>query len=270
MMLLEGKVALITGAAGGIGRATALLFAEEGADCAVVDINDDVKETAKKIAEFGRRAAWAVFDVADSNQVKSGIEQLRREIGHIDILVNNAGIVDNVAFVRKMKKAAWQREISVNLCGAFHMIQELINPMVERGWGRIINISSFGAVSGLHKQAAYCASKAGLSGLTKVITLEHARDGITCNVILLGLIATEKVMSMPPAIKKAAVAFNPSRRLGETREVGYLVAFLASDRAGFINGAEIALDGGATLNPLPLGSQNELRELFGTIPVNRG
>ncbi len=262
-MLLDGKVALITGAARGIGRATAFVLAEEGANCAVTDICKDVKDTATHVMALGRKASWAVFDISSPDKMKKGIEQIRSQIGHIDILVNNAGIVDNIASIRKMAIEAWEREVAVNLSGAFYMIKELIGPMVEKGWGRIINISSFGATGGLHRQVAYSASKAGILGLTKTVCLEYARAGITCNAVVPGLITTEKVQAMPRVIREGTIALTPSRRLGEMREVGYLIAFLASDRAGYINGAEIPIDGGARLNPIALGSQKEMQDIFG-------
>ena len=261
-MLLDGKAALITGAARGIGRATAMILAEEGADCAVTDIHEDVKETCKDMMAMGRNATWAVFDISDPDQIKKSAQRIRSEIGDIDILVNNAGIVDNIAPLEKMAAEAWEREISVNLSGAFYMIKELIVSMVDKGWGRIINVSSFGATGGLHRQVAYSASKAGVLGLTKTVCLEYARSGITCNAIIPSLIATEKVVTMPKVIKKGIIALTPSRRLGEMKEVGHLIAFLASDRAGYINGADIPIDGGARLNSIALGSQKEMQKIL--------
>ena len=143
------------------------------------------------------------------------------------------------------------------------MIKAVIGPMIEKKWGRIINISSLAATGGLHKQAGYAASKAGLLGLTKTVALEHARDGITCNAVLPGLIETELVRQMPEEIKTAALSFIPARRLGLMEEVGHLVAFLATDRAGFINGEEIHIDGGLRLNVTTLGSRREIKEMGG-------
>jgi NAD(P)-dependent dehydrogenase (short-subunit alcohol dehydrogenase family) len=259
-MMLEGRVVLITGAARGIGKASALVMAREGADVGVVDILPDVAETAREIAWLGRRSAWAVFDISDPSQVADGVGKIRAELGEIDVLVNNAGIVANIASLTKMAHEAWQREISVNLSGAFNMIKEVIGPMVQKKWGRIINMSSGAAAGGLHRQIGYAASKAGLLGLTKTVTLEHARDGITCNAILPGLIGTELVRMMPEEIRDRAVSIIPARRIGLTEEVGHLIAFLASDKAAYINGAEIRVDGGMGLNVGTLGSRKELRE----------
>jgi 3-oxoacyl-[acyl-carrier protein] reductase len=147
-VMLEGKAALITGAARGIGRATALALAEEGADVGLADILEEIAETAASIVKMGRRAATAVFDISDAAQVHTGVETIRSNLGPIDILVNNAGIVNNIAPLARMSQEAWQRELAVNLSGAFNMIQEMIGSMATRKWGRIINVSSVAALGG--------------------------------------------------------------------------------------------------------------------------
>jgi len=263
-MLLTGKVALITGAARGIGRTVALTLAEAGADVAVADLQPEVEETAARIRVLGRRAAAATFDVSDPVQVEAGVAQLRAVLGDVDVLVNNAAIVNNIAALTKMTHERWEREIAVNLTGAFNMIQAVIGPMIARGWGRIIVMSSVAARGGLHRQAAYAASKAGLLGLVHTVTLEHARHGITCNAILPGLIETEAVRAMPVEIREAYLANMPARRFGAMEEVAHLIAFLASDQAGFINGAEIDIDGGMRLNTGSLGSRKEALAQRGT------
>jgi NAD(P)-dependent dehydrogenase (short-subunit alcohol dehydrogenase family) len=262
-MLLKGKTALITGAARGIGRASAMVLAKEGADVGVADVLPEVENTAAEIQKIGQGSAFAIFDISDPDEVHRGVAKIREDLGEIDILVNNAGIVNNIARLTKMSHAAWQNEISTNLSGAFFMIREVIAPMIEKQWGRIINISSGAATGGLHKQIGYASSKAGLLGLTKTVTLEHARDGITCNAILPGLIGTELVEMMPKEILQMAEATTPARRVGKTEEVGHLIAFLASDKAAFINGAAIPIDGGGLLNTGTLGSRKEVREIQG-------
>ncbi|MGB9439459.1 MAG: SDR family oxidoreductase, partial [Desulfobacterales bacterium] len=200
------------------------------------------------------------FDIAEKDQVQQGIRKIQQELGGIDILVNNAGIVNNIAPLTKMTHDAWSREIAVNLSGTFNMIKAVIGPMIEKKWGRIINFSSLGATGGLHFQIGYAASKAGLLGLTKTVALEHARDGITCNAVVPGLIGTELVHQMPDEIKQGALANIPARRIGLMEEVSHLVAFLASDRAGYINGEEIHIDGGMRLNVSTLGSRKALKD----------
>jgi NAD(P)-dependent dehydrogenase (short-subunit alcohol dehydrogenase family) len=260
-MLLKGKTALITGAARGIGRASAMVLAREGADVGVADVLPEVQNTAAEIQNLGQGSASAVFDISNPSQVCEGVAKIREAIGEIDILVNNAGIVANIAHMTKMSHEAWQNEISTNLSGAFYMIQEVIGPMITKKWGRIINISSGAATGGLHKQIGYASSKAGLLGLTKTVTLEHARNGITCNAILPGMIGTELVEKMPEEILQRVVATTPARRVGKTEEVGFLIAFLASDKAAFINGAEIPIDGGGMRSGGSLGSRKEVREM---------
>lgn len=260
-MLLKGKTALITGAARGIGRASAVVLAREGADVGVADILPEVKSTAMEVEKIGQDSAFAIFDISDPAEVTQGVAKIQEVLGEIDILVNNAGIVTNIASMTKMSHKAWQNEIATNLSGAFYMIQEVIEPMITKQWGRIINISSGAATGGLHRQIGYASSKAGLLGLTKTVTLEHARDGITCNSILPGMIGTELVEMMPEEILKMAIATTPARRVGKTEEVGYLIAFLASDRAAFINGAAIPIDGGGLLSAGSLSSRKEVKEM---------
>jgi NAD(P)-dependent dehydrogenase (short-subunit alcohol dehydrogenase family) len=162
--------------------------------------------------------------------------------------VNCAAIVHNVSPLAEMPPADWQRDLAVNLGGAFAMTQAVIGGMVARGHGRIVNISSVAATGGWRNQAGYAASKAGLLGLTETVTLEYGRHGVTCNAVLPGLVATELVQMMPEEMRRRAVAGTPANRIGEMREVAALVAFLASDDAGFINGAVIHIDGGGRLN----------------------
>ena len=245
-MGLEGRVAVVSGAARGIGRAIAMALASDGANVAIFDVIDAAEATAA-IRSLGRRATWAKVDIGDADQVQAGIAAIVGELGPVDILVNNASI-QKIAPLEKITPAAWEQEITVNLSGAFHMVRAVIGGMAERQWGRIVNISSIAASGGLYNQSAYSASKAGLIGLTHNITLEYARKGITCNAILPGTIGSEAVINMPERILNHLAAMTPAKRIGTPDEVGRLVAFLCSDEAGFINGAEINIDGGARLN----------------------
>ena len=252
------RVALVTGAARGIGRACALELARQGADLALLDLDAAVAETAAAVQQLGRRCAWATGDISDPEQVRRAVDQLRAALGEVSCLVNNAGIVNHIAPLLKMKQAGWERELAVNLTGPFNLIRAVIEPMAAQGWGRIVNMSSAAARSGLFNQAGYAATKAGVLGLTRNVTLEYARQGITCNAVLPGLIATETVRAMPAAILEHSRGLTPARRLGTPEDVAHLVAFLCTDAAGFINGAEIDVDGGLRLSSLVLGSRREL------------
>ena len=256
-MTLDKKIIAITGAARGIGRACALECAAQGADLALLDVDEAVKETAAAVVARGRRAAWALVDVSDVERVREGVAKVVGALGPIDALVNNAGIVHNVAPLAKMPHAAWDKELAVNLTGAFNMIRAVIDGMGERGWGRIVNVSSVAARGGLFNQVAYASTKAGLLGLSANVALEYGRRGVTCNAILPGLIATENVVAMPQEIVERITSVTPIPRAGKPEEVAQLVAFLCSDAAGFITGAEIAIDGGAHLNVMAIASRKE-------------
>lgn len=259
MINLEGKVALITGASRGIGRAAANCLASLGADIAILDIDEQAIATADEIRALGRRAHYSHTDVASYESVRKAVQAAEAELGPIDILVNNAGIVKNIAPISKMAPEAWQKELGVNLTGPFNLIQAIAPGMAERGWGRIINISSAAARGGLYNQAGYAATKSGLLGLTQNVTLEFAGKGVTCNAILPGVIGTENVMAMPQEIFDQAVRLVPTGRVGKPEEVAQLIAFLCSDLAGYINGVDILIDGGAALNTVVLGSRKALR-----------
>ncbi|MCP5060714.1 MAG: SDR family oxidoreductase [bacterium] len=258
-MRLEGRTAFVTGAARGIGRQIARCLAEAGARVALADRDGAVSQTAGDLQAEGFPVVGVVADVASPEEVRDAVRQTHDALGVVDVLVSNAGIVDHIAPVTKMHAEGWSRELDVNLSGAFHLLQAVLPGMVESGHGRIVLISSVAAIGGLHRQAGYAASKAGLLGLAKSITLEHARHGITCNAVLPGLIETETVASMPAEIRNASIVSTPARRLGRMQEVAALVSFLASDEAGYINGAEIRIDGGFSLNTGTLGSRKELR-----------
>jgi len=247
---MTGRVVVVTGAAQGIGRVIAQRFAEAGYRVALADVQPHVADVARAL-----RVAHAVFDVSDPGAVREGIARVAGELGPVEVLVNNAAIVDHIAPVATMRFEAWQRELAVNLSGAFNCVQAVLPAMVERAFGRIINVSSIAAWGGLARQAGYTATKAGLLGLTKTVALEHAADGITCNALLPGLTATERVDAMPDVIRERAVTRIPARRLGAMSDVASAALFLASDAAGYINGVELPVDGGMHLNATQLGSR---------------
>lgn len=253
---LRGKVAVVTGGARGIGRVTAGVLAGAGADVAVLDRLAG-GETVAAIEKAGSRGLAVEVDVSDLDALDAAFERVRRELGDPDILVNGAGITNHVAPLQRMTREGWDRELAVNLTAAFAGVQAVLPAMVERQWGRIVLISSIAARSGLHRQAAYAASKAGMVGLARTVALEHARDGITCNAVLPGLIETEVVAGMPPEILEVTIARTPARRLGRMEEVAHLIRFLAGEEAGFINGVDIPIDGGISLGGISLGSRRE-------------
>jgi NAD(P)-dependent dehydrogenase (short-subunit alcohol dehydrogenase family) len=257
-MSLTGRTALVSGAARGIGRAIALRLAQEGADLGLIDINPDVEETARLVRETGRKACVLLTDIAVADQVRAAVAQLTAELAPPDLLINNAGIVNNIASVQKMSDAAWQQEIGVNLSGAFYLVRACVGAMAERGFGRIVNISSVAARGGLARQVGYSSTKAALLGLTHTVALEYAGKGLTCNAVLPGMVETENVRAMPQEIRDQALAHTPARRFGEPAEIAALVAFLCADEAGYINGAEIDISGGGHLNTLVLGSRRAI------------
>jgi NAD(P)-dependent dehydrogenase (short-subunit alcohol dehydrogenase family) len=257
-MKLEGKVALVTGAAGGIGRAIVRRLAREGAALALLDRDAAVDEVAQELASQGIRVAAVRADVSSAGEVQRAVTELAGRLGPIDCLVNNAGLTSIVAPLAKMSDEQWASDLGVNLSGPFHLIRAVLPAMVQRRWGRIVNISSMAARAGLYRQAGYSASKAGLLGLTRNVALEHAADGISCNAVLPGLIETPAVARLPPPVMDHAMSLTPARRTGRTDEVAALVAFLCSEDAGYLNGAEIDIDGGSHLCPVVLGSVREV------------
>jgi acetoacetyl-CoA reductase len=176
------------------------------------------------------------------------------ELGAIDVCVSNAAITDTIAPAHRMTEEQWRRDIDVNLSGAFRAVQACLGGMRERRHGRVVVISSGAAVGGLPGQVAYAASKAGLLGMVKTIAAENVTRGITANAILPGMVATEKVRAMPPAVLERVTAGLPSGRMAEPEEVAALVAYLASEEAGYVTGQEVGIDGGAGLNTMTLGS----------------
>jgi acetoacetyl-CoA reductase len=177
------------------------------------------------------------------------------DLGDVDVCVSNAAITDTIAPAHRMTEEQWRRDVDVNLTGAFRAVQACLPGMRERRFGRVVAISSGAAVSGLPGQVAYAASKAGLLGMVKTIAAENVRRGITANAVLPGLVATEKVRAMPADVLERVTAALPGGRMAEPQEVAALVAYLASDDAGYVTGQAIGIDGGAGLNTVTLGSE---------------
>jgi 3-oxoacyl-[acyl-carrier protein] reductase len=269
---LSGRVALVTGGSRGLGRADALTLARAGADVVIADIQvesettDEEAErygplaqvaraqglvyteaTADEIRGFGRRALAIKCDVADREQVDAAVARCVEELGSVDILVNNAGTLDHVAQLADQSPELWERDLRVNLTGAFNCARAVWPHMRERGWGRIVNMASVAGTLGGFGQASYSTTKAGLLGLTKSLALEGARHGITANAIVPGIIGTEAFSFGNPEMNERMVKRTALRRPGEPQDVANAIAFLCSDLASYITGVGLNVSGGIEL-----------------------
>jgi 3-oxoacyl-[acyl-carrier protein] reductase len=268
---LSGRVALVTGGSRGLGRADALTLGRAGADVAIADIQVEsepgedaerygilaqraraegrvyAEATAEEIATLGRRALAIKCDVTDRAQVESTVARVAAELGPIDILVNNAATLDHLAQFADQAPELWERDLRVNLTGAFNCAQAVWSGMRERGWGRIVNMASVAGTLGGFGQASYSTTKAGVLGFTKTLALEGARHGITANAIVPGIVATEAFEFGDPGMRERMERRTAFRRAGEPEDVANVVAFLCSDLAGYITGAEINVSGGIEL-----------------------
>jgi 3-oxoacyl-[acyl-carrier protein] reductase len=243
-MNLQGRVALVTGAAQGIGRAIALALAEVGADIAGGDVNlERMEVTAKEIEALGRKALVLKLDVSDPTSVKEAVGKVYEAWQKIDILVNNAGITKD-GLVMRMKREDWDRVLSINLDGTFHCIQAVLPAMVKQRSGRIISIASVVAQVGNAGQANYIASKAGIIGLTKAVAAEVGSRGITVNAVAPGFIATAMTENLPAPVKEKMLSLIPLGRMGSDVDIARGVRFLASDEASYITGHVLNINGG--------------------------
>lgn len=243
-MNLEGRVALVTGASQGIGKACALVLAEAGAGVALASRNlGKLEGVAKEIESLGRKAIALSMDVSNPESIKSAVTKTLEAWGKIDILVNNAGIArDNL--VMRMKPADWEAVLRTNLDGAYYCIQAVLAGMVRQRYGRIINIASVVAQAGNPGQANYVSSKAGLIGLTKAVATEVASRNITVNAVSPGFIATSMTERLSEAVHQKILGMIPLGRMGTDQEVAYAVRFLASDEAAYITGHVLSVNGG--------------------------
>ena len=243
-MKLEGRVALVTGASQGIGHACALALAREGVSIAAAARNQQkLDELVAQIAAAGGKAAGFVIDVAEEEQVKSGIKSALEQFGKIDILVNNAGITRD-QLVMRMKRADWDAVLNTNLTSAYLCIQQVIGSMLKQRWGRIINVTSVFGQMGQAGQANYAASKAGLIGLTMAMAREVASRNITCNAVAPGFIETSMTAALNEEFKLSAVKTIPLGRVGSPADVAGAVCFLASEEASYITGHVLNVNGG--------------------------
>jgi len=249
-MSMKDKVALVTGGSRGLGMTHCLSLARAGCNVAVTGYTHFKKavEITKQIKAMGRKALAVKMDVSDFEQVQAGVAETERELGPIDILVNNAafGIVRAVT-LPKMPKEDWDRDISVNLTGPFNTIKCCLQGMMERGWGRIINISSIAGTMGGAGQCSYAATKAGLIGLTKTVALEAARKGVTCNAIVLGVINGGAFHTVAQEFQERIIKTLAMRRPGTPQELSNVLVFLASEESSYITGEAIEVSGGAGL-----------------------
>jgi acetoacetyl-CoA reductase len=244
MSNLEGKVALVTGGTGGIGAAICLKLAESGAKVATNYRNEEKAQAWQAEAKAaGHDIAIYQADVSDFDACQTLVDQVEKDLGPIDILVNNAGITKDGMF-KKMSKEKWDMVMNINLDGLFNITKPLVEGMTDRGWGRIINISSINGQKGQMGQTNYAASKAGMHGFTMALAQEVARKGVTVNTVSPGYIATEMVMSVSEDVRNSIIAGIPVNRLGTPEEIAALVDFLASDEAGFATGADFSMNGG--------------------------
>ena len=269
---LSGRVAFVTGGSRGLGRADALTLARAGADVAIADIQVEsettdeeaarygplaqaaraqglvyTEATAEEIRRLGRRALVAKCDVTDAEQVRETVERTVAELGSVDVLVNNAGTLDHVGRLADQSAELWERDLRVNLTGAFNCARAVWPHMSERGWGRIVNMSSVAGTLGGFGQASYSTTKAGLLGLTRTLALEGARHGITVNAIVPGVIGTEAFGFGNPEMNERMIRRTAFRRPGEPQDVANAVAFLCSDLAAYVTGIELNVSGGIEL-----------------------
>lgn len=249
-MRLADRTALITGASRGIGRAIALRFAQEGCDVALNYVpqegRDNAAEAAAVAAEItalGRRAICLEASVTDVAAVEAMVGEALAALGHLDILVNNAGITRDRT-MRKLSAEDWAAVLAVNLTGAFNCVKAVLDHMVERGYGRIISLSSVVGLEGNFGQANYAASKAGLIGFSKSLAKEVARKGLTVNCLAPGFIDTEMTQAIPDDVKEQIIATIPLGKMGSAEDIANAALFLASEEAGYVTGHVLSVNGG--------------------------
>ena len=268
---LSGRVALVTGGSRGLGRADALTLARAGADVVVADLLVEselseetdrygalatvarrqglvhTEETVREIEAMGRRSLAVRCDVTEREQVDAAVARAVEELGSVDILVNNAGTLDHAAQFHHQSPELWERDLRVNLTGAFNCAQAVWPHMRERRWGRIVNMASVAGTLGGFGQASYSTTKAGLLGLTRTLAMEGARHGITCNAIVPGVIGTEAFNMANAEMNERIVNRTAMKRPGRPEEIAHAIAFLCSDLAAYITGIELNVSGGVEL-----------------------
>ena len=245
MGMLEGKVAVVTGAARGIGKAIALKFAEEGADVAFTDlvINEAAEETIAEIAAFGHKVKGYASNAANFDETHAVVDEILKDFGRIDILVNNAGITKD-GLVMRMSEAQWDAVISVNLKSAFNFIHAVVPQMARQRSGSIINMASIAGQMGNPGQVNYASSKAGLIAMAKSVAKEMGSRGIRANAIAPGYVITEMTNALPEAVREEYIKNIPLRRGATVEEIANTALYLASDLSSYVTGQVIAVNGG--------------------------
>jgi 3-oxoacyl-[acyl-carrier protein] reductase len=267
---LSGRVALVTGGSRGLGRADALTLARAGADVAIADILVEsdtsaaedygvlaqaavaqgmvhTEGTVEEILGLGRRSLAVRCDVTDRAEVDAAVARVVDDLGSVDILVNNAGTLDHVGQFPDQRLDLWERDLRVNLTGAFNCSQAVWSHMRESGWGRIVNMASVAGTLGGFGQASYSTTKSGILGLTRTLAMEGGRHGITCNAIVPGIIGTEAYHMANPAMNERIANRTVFKRPGEPQDVANAIAFLCSDLASYVTGIELNVSGGVEL-----------------------
>jgi NAD(P)-dependent dehydrogenase (short-subunit alcohol dehydrogenase family) len=247
--LVAGKAALVTGAASGIGRATALLLAREGARVALCDVDEAAgKETVAAIAKQGAEACFLRADVTDEAQVEAAVRTSLEHYGRLDCAVNNAGITGAGGAIAEISLEAWSRTLAVNLTGVFLCMKHELPVMQRQGAGSIVNVASGAGLIAVPGLSPYCASKHGVLGLTKTAALENARTGVRVNAVCPGSTDTpmlRSAMEGSPDVEKLVLSSVPGGRLGRPEEIAEAAVWLCSDRASFVTGESMLVDGGS-------------------------
>lgn len=242
-MRLSNKIAIITGAARGIGRSAAEIFAREGATVIIWDMLDDGEQTAQAICDTGAKAEFMKISVTDVPGIEEAVRTIIDKYGRIDILVNNAGITRDRTLL-KMSHVEWQQVMDVNLTGVFNCTKAVVPHMVEKGFGRIICTSSVVGIHGNFGQTNYSAAKAGVIAMCRTWAKELGPKGITANAVAPGFIRTDMTDAMPEEARQATIATIPVKRMGNPEDIAYAYLYLASNEASFVNGQVIGVNGG--------------------------
>ena len=245
---ISGRFALVTGASKGIGKASALRLGEEGVNVAV-NYNSsqaEAEDTVERLTEMGVQAFIVKGDVSNLDEVTGMVDEVTERFGQIDILVNNAGIISDSLLIR-MSDKAWEDVINTNLSGTFYCTRAVLRGMIRRRWGRIINIGSVVGIRGNIGQVNYSASKAGIIGFTKALAKEVASRNITVNTVTPGYINTDTVDVLPQATKDRIMTWIPQGHFGEVDDVAHMVAFIASEKARYMTGQIVSIDGGMAI-----------------------